>query len=44
MNTRERVELKRKAMRWDLTVEWVLVPILCLTVMLLCGFIDGRPM
>ena len=28
MTTRERVELKRKAMMWDATVRWVLVPVL----------------
>ncbi|WP_297968276.1 hypothetical protein [uncultured Anaerovibrio sp.] len=43
MNTRERVELKRKALRWDLTVKWIIVPILFLGVMLLCGWADAPP-
>ena len=43
MNTRERVELKRKALMWDATVRWVLVPAIFLAVMILCGWLDAPP-
>ncbi|WP_297967082.1 hypothetical protein [uncultured Anaerovibrio sp.] len=43
MTTRERVELKRKAMMWDATVRWVLVPVLFLLVMVLAGWLDAPP-
>jgi hypothetical protein len=38
---RLRLELKRKAHNWDLTVRWVIVPLLFLGVMMLCGFVDS---
>lgn len=43
MNTQERVEFKRKAHNWDMTVKWVLVPAIFLAVMILCGWLDAPP-
>ena len=44
MNTQERVELKRKAMRYDTIVKWVLSTVVIVGVLLLCGCIDGPVM
>lgn len=41
MNTQERVELKRKAMRYDTIVDWVITGVVIVGVLLLCGCIDG---
>ena len=40
---RLRLELKRKAHNWDMTVKWVLVPVLFLLVMVLAGWLDASP-
>ncbi len=41
MTTQERVELKRKAMRYDTIVTWFVVGVVMVGVLLLCGCIDG---
>lgn len=40
---RLRLELKRKAHNWDMTVKWVLVPVLFLLVMVMAGWLDAPP-
>lgn len=40
MTTRQRVELKRKANRYDWLEKWVIVPAMTILVMLLCGWVE----
>ena len=41
MNTKERVEIKRKARRYDIIVRWAEGIGIMLLLMLLCGFAEG---
>lgn len=40
MTTRERVELKRQARRYQFIEKWVIVPAMTVLVMLLCGWVE----
>jgi len=40
VTTRQRVELKRKAIRYDWLEKWVIVPAMTILVMLLCGWVE----
>jgi len=40
----ELAEMQHHAQDWRIFRRWVIVPLIFLGVMILCGFIDGRPM
>ena len=40
MNTRQRVQLKRQARRYQIIEKWIIVPAMTVLVMLLCGWVE----